>query len=243
MTHFVIFFLALVLGADSAFSRNDSEAPAACDLAFRQILNNMKLSVRPPEERIRRGAFVLDTNVFSALERMQNQQALSPNHRILVKRLVGQIHVDEKDLMRPERREARFYYSRTVIDELSPDREWRGANTYLRGSSVIRSGAKNKIAADRARGPIMETLKKLNVGGSAGQKDREIIAEILLAETEPGVVPSFVTADRGIFERLCAHAARCQIEKSLNGRSVVRGDFEVEIEGRRLRVIPISLDP
>jgi hypothetical protein len=100
-----------------------------------------------------------------------------------------------------------------------------------------------------ARQAIKKILEDAGVGaaGAKGVMDREIVRQGLLAETAPGIVPSFYTADKQVINGL-AELAGIQTQR-LGQYKVAeyllykRGtdSFEVVIDGYRLLVRPIQI--
>lgn len=86
---------------------------------------------------------------------------------------------------------------------------------------------------------VIRELETNRVGAGKGAEDRRMIADTLFAETRPGVTPTFVTHDAGIYKRLAAMAGH---DLRTLGRTVPEAfpnGFEVTVRGRRLRVIPL----
>lgn len=80
---------------------------------------------------------------------------------------------------------------------------------------------------------IMNSLERARVGGSRGSDDRQIVADLFFAvRNSPESIPTFVTADSGIFRRLCTLSTECHSPNS-------ESPFSVTIRGRTIRVLPI----
>jgi len=93
---------------------------------------------------------------------------------------------------------------------------------------------------------VLAALAKEKVGTGAGFGDRGVIADALFAKTEGNVVPQLLMADENAVKRLF----------SMSGGNVVKAGgyqglvktygstgFEVAIEGRKLRIVPMPKAP
>ncbi len=82
------------------------------------------------------------------------------------------------------------------------------------------------------------------VGGSEGFADREIVADTIMAERPQGVVPSFATADRGIYEAMAQRAGLSLRDvRSLarkGGSFVVRSFRDKSGTVHPIEIIPLS---
>ncbi len=90
---------------------------------------------------------------------------------------------------------------------------------------------------------VIKLLEDNKVGATKGVEDRRLITEALFAKTDPGVTPSFVTHDAGIYKRLYMldktdPNALKKLGKSL--ADVFPDGFDVVINGKKLRVIPVK---
>ena len=87
---------------------------------------------------------------------------------------------------------------------------------------------------------VIKELEKNTVGRAKGAEDRRIVADALFAKTEPGVTPTLLTHDPGVYNRLLFMSGTdpAKLGKPVavlypNGFDVVFGN------GRKLRVIPL----
>lgn len=94
---------------------------------------------------------------------------------------------------------------------------------------------------------VMDKLEEIKVGQRKkqdGVDDRKIVADIFFAKTTKGVIPRFVTADRGIVEPLCRLSINCT--KSLNKRTLFTDfpdGFEVSIVDSKSVIRTIKIIP
>lgn len=89
---------------------------------------------------------------------------------------------------------------------------------------------------------VIQLLEKKLVGAAKGSEDRRLIADALFAKTEPGVIPSFVSHDPGIYKKLYMldKADPDTLRKLGKPLAEVFPDgFEVVINGRKLKVLPV----
>jgi hypothetical protein len=88
---------------------------------------------------------------------------------------------------------------------------------------------------------LLKRLEDLNVGAGRGAADRALVADAFFAKTEPGVIPSFVTGDKAIYNKLATEAG---IDVSNLGSKTLfqhtGGGFDVAIHGLTIRVVPIA---
>jgi hypothetical protein len=96
------------------------------------------------------------------------------------------------------------------------------------------------------RQAILQDLETAGVGGVGGAADREVVADALLAETAPGVVPVFATSDNGIINGMARVSG---IDPArMGGYNVAEylrynrgmGVFAVTVQGRVLVIRPIQ---
>lgn len=118
----------------------------------------------------------------------------------------------------------------------------------FKGGPVIHQGIpvsvdrKGKLYQD-----ILANLKKSSdpIGGHKlpkAESDQQIVADIFMTVTEPGVIPRFVTADPGIYNPLSRRAGYDPQAKGAGIAVPVKfgpNGFEVSIEGRTIRVIAL----
>ena len=96
------------------------------------------------------------------------------------------------------------------------------------------------------RQAILQDLEGASVGGAGGAADRELVADALLAETAPGVVPVFATSDHGIINGMArlsginpARIGAYNVAEFLRYQRGV-GVFTVVVQGRVLVIRPIQ---
>jgi hypothetical protein len=99
----------------------------------------------------------------------------------------------------------------------------------------------------RAHNKAYETLTKFLEEKKVGEmkpgsfKDREIIADLFFAKkSNPSDIPTFATADQGIFRPMCELVPKC---RKLGGDrlkiiSAFPDGFEVTIQNRTIRILP-----
>ena len=85
------------------------------------------------------------------------------------------------------------------------------------------------------------------IGGNKGFADRGAIADAIFAKTAGGAIPRFVTADQDVYVRLAERynksGALAPLPNEKKADAVLRqfpNGFEVEIDGHRLFVVPVS---
>ena len=81
----------------------------------------------------------------------------------------------------------------------------------------------------------------MNLGGSKGAADRALIADVFFAKSEGGAVPTFMTGDKSIYNKLATESG---IDvTSMGGKTLAElkpNGFAVKIDGRTINVIPIG---
>ena len=82
---------------------------------------------------------------------------------------------------------------------------------------------------------LYRVLARYKVGRRTGSVDREIVADVFFARTNPGVIPTLVTGDRPIWQRLATIA---KTDPSAVVDLTGRTPFFVTIDGRTIRVVP-----
>jgi hypothetical protein len=88
---------------------------------------------------------------------------------------------------------------------------------------------------------LLSRLESMNLGGSKGVADRALIADIFFAKTEAGAVPTFITGDKSIYNKLATEAG-IDLE-NMGGKTLpeLKPDgFAITIERRTINVIPIA---
>jgi hypothetical protein len=125
------------------------------------------------------------------------------------------------------------------ITDRGKDELYRDGSRYRRFEEDP-SAPRAKILTELARKGDDKT-GDLEVGGPRGAADREIVAEVFCAKfpktSEP---PIFVTGDHGIFLALYRRTPYAKaIPANLIFRNFYPKGFEVTIEGRTIRVVPV----
>jgi hypothetical protein len=138
------------------------------------------------------------------------------------------------------------FVTETGASELvNPSSPVRGTRASLRQATIPDSVRQSPLFAR-----ILTTLERALVGAPKGFQDRHIITEALLLQTrrEP---PQFLSRDRDVYSRLARFAVdpavRGLTEAQLMqrygatwGEPTQNRGFEIEIEGRRLRIVPFN---
>lgn len=163
-----------------------------------------------------KGSLIIDENISIALEKRQAGKPLQAGEQKMLDK------VDELG-----------YSDLRVTD---PTVQHRGA----KGRPMAEPGMAISVErTSKEYTDIIQVLEKANVGGGKGQNDREIIADAFFAVAEDGVMPKILTNDRNVFNKMALisgyNAAKAQpvAEAFPNG-------FDVTINGRTIRVIPVS---
>jgi hypothetical protein len=167
-------------------------------------------------------SLIVDSMVSSILDMKARGEKLQPGQEAMLKSL-GRL--DTSDLRVADR---------TVKERLDV------------GAVVPQHGV--PVAVERtsqAYKDVVAELDRFNVGKGKGIKDREIVADAFFAITEDGVTPTFATHDGDVYKKLYSIKAAAEglpaIGKLPKGvDELYAGGFTVTIEGRDLRVIPLS---
>lgn len=242
------FALALLclFSADDAFARKDrsqGRLPATkgelCYADFRAILAQSKLSRLPRISRIRHGDIVMDANIALRIERTQRQGVAPQEFHHALQRLARIRGVTPENFLTAPPTTSRLYYTPSVIEEVMPERVKKQDLSFIKGSRIFRRNL--SLNSEKYR-RIIKILEAARVGGPKGEHDRKIITEVLFAETEPGAIPIFATADRGIYKKLCTFSLECKRFSSHQDYEKNFPDgFLVTIEGRNMIVLPLSI--
>jgi len=113
----------------------------------------------------------------------------------------------------------------SVTQELSNLQGFKGINLTLGRES----------AEYRALISELENVKPSPVGRNKGVNDRQIVADAFFAE---GTKPTFITADKGIYNPLFKLSGENSLGKSIP--AAFPNGFNVQINGKSLFVIPIK---
>jgi hypothetical protein len=102
----------------------------------------------------------------------------------------------------------------------------------------------NIIESTAARGhadyeAAVKELETNKVGAAKGTEDRRLIADALFAKVESGTTPTFVTHDKGIYNRLLFMSGNDPAKLGKPVAEAFPNGFDVVINGRTLRVIPL----
>ncbi|MBF2048762.1 MAG: hypothetical protein IGS54_15615 [Elainella sp. C42_A2020_010] len=77
------------------------------------------------------------------------------------------------------------------------------------------------------------------VGGTGGVDDRMIVTDAFFAESQPGAIPRFATADSGVYNPLARIAGIGPAQLGRPVHEVFPDGFDVTLNGRTIRVIPL----
>jgi hypothetical protein len=143
---------------------------------------------------------ILDTNVADSISSMRGKELKDYE----VRRISVLRHLEKT----ARRKGEKFYYwiPDTVASEVTKGVEDLSSVGFPEASRRIRpifSRESNEYKS------VVAYLVDKNVGGGDGKNDRTIIADILLGEKVDGAVPTFVTADKGVFKPLCRLNPKC----------------------------------
>ena len=104
--------------------------------------------------------------------------------------------------------------------------------------------AKVPITVDRSSTEyqkVVQELEQNNVGNAPpkGVNDRNIVADVFFAETEPGVIPTLATQDKGIYNSLARLAGidPNQVGGSGGIPGAYPNGYPVTVEGKTIRVV------
>lgn len=135
------------------------------------------------------------------------------------------------------------------IKSLPADTELRVGNITvgeIRGGVLTVKGLPLDVARDSAAyRNVLTALEQMKVGGGKGAADQALVADAFFATTQPGVVPSFITADPGIVKPLARMATPEINVVEIGGypgllKTYGRSGFNVTIDGRTLTIIPVE---
>ncbi|TMQ17872.1 MAG: hypothetical protein E6J91_09170 [Deltaproteobacteria bacterium] len=131
------------------------------------------------------------------------------------------------------------------IKNLPPGTELRVANVTVgevEGGVLATKGLPITVLRDSNEYKLLlSRLESMNLGGSKGTADRALLTDVFFAKREAGVVPTFVTGDKSIYNKLATEAG-IDLE-NIGGRTLpeLKPDgFTVTIEKRTIKVIPIA---
>ncbi len=209
----------------SKFEKTSPRIAEALKLFIKGIRESIYLS-RLERTAVKEGGFVLDTNLIEALELKyaKNEQ-------------LAQL----KDFDHPARRK---WLEQLQRKNANYKNVWLADRTQIESSGHNFSGLRYssiKLEVKRSD-PKYQAVKKVlevhSVGGKAGLGDREIVTDIFFATTENRSRPVFITADKGIYNKLAKIAGVDPKGKAL---PVAFPDgFDVTINGRTVRVLPLA---
>jgi hypothetical protein len=86
---------------------------------------------------------------------------------------------------------------------------------------------------------VFKRLEDAAVGRAKGAEDRRIVADAFFAKTEPGVVPTFVTHDKGIYNPLLVLSGQDPARLGKGVAAAFPNGFSVTVEGRTIIVLPL----
>jgi len=134
------------------------------------------------------------------------------------------------------------------INNLPPGTELRVGNVTVgevgevKGGLLAAKGLPLTVVRDSKEYKLLLTkLETMNLGGSKGAADRALIADVFFAKSEGGAVPSFMTGDKSIYNKLATESG-IDLTK-MGGKTLPElkpTGFTVTINGQTINVIPIA---
>ena len=171
-----------------------------------------------------RESLIVDTQVAVALElKATRPSELDLGHKAVLNRLG---HLGEEDLR--------------IADATLAEHTKHGYADPQRGVPVAED--RNSPAYTRLKANLADPNDPVGGRKPNAPRDQAIVADAFFAVTEPGVTPTFVTNDAGIYNPLSRRAGYDPMAKGA-GISVPNkfpNGFDVKIEGRSIKVIPIK---
>jgi hypothetical protein len=168
---------------------------------------------------MREGQTIVDTETLIALDAALERAALTAGEKLIIANTTGG----------------------GIIATPTSVGQFRSAG--LRGTVPMIRLAQHTPAERQA---IVGRLEAAGVGGKSGGSDRELVADALLAQTVPNIIPVFQTSDQGIINGLFrlsggnpAQLEGYNVTEYLRYRRGV-GTFPLKVEGRVLIVRPIQ---
>ena len=169
----------------------------------------------PPPAPLGASSVVLDSNIAIAVERRAAGLPLSAGEQAMVR----------------------------WVDNLPAGTQLRAtASTFTEVSGARAAYRGVEVTVDRAApeyANLYRILEQGGVGRAKGTMDRYIVADTFFARTEPGVLPTLATHDKGVYNRLLRLSG---VDPARLGRPVSEvypNGFNVTIDGRTIRVIPL----
>jgi len=130
------------------------------------------------------------------------------------------------------------------VKSLPPGTELRVANVSvgeIAGSKLAVRGVPLEVLRESNEyRKMLSALEKLNLGGAKGAADRAIVADAFFARTERGAPRRLVTADKSVYNKLAEEAGLNPAKLGKPVPEAFPGGFDVTIDGRTLKVIPIG---
>lgn len=216
----------------------DTRDLAARDERARELGRAAKAKADPhPRRAVTRRSIIIDANILIALQQLERGMVSDTTKGILdnFSRLTNEYSFANG---------GRTFLPDRVIQEARG--EMSVAGKYMKMNPTV-----DRDSAEYLQ--VLERLRRLKIGmrrgeEAGGEADREIIADILLAErSSESVVPTFYTADSNIYLRLCLLSAICH--KTTSGDEffeLFRDGFTINIrvsdeEMRSVRIVPVPV--
>jgi hypothetical protein len=131
------------------------------------------------------------------------------------------------------------------VKSLPPDAELRVGNVTVgevEGGMLAAKGLPITVLRDSKEYKLLlSRLESMNLGGSKGAADRALLADVFFAKRQAGAVPTFITGDKSIYNKLATEAG-IDLENT-GGKSLPElkpNGFAVTIEQRTINVVPIA---
>ncbi|HEU4734438.1 MAG TPA: DUF4157 domain-containing protein [Kofleriaceae bacterium] len=131
------------------------------------------------------------------------------------------------------------------LKSLPPETELRVGNVTVgevEGGSLATKGLPITVVRDSKEYKLLlSKLESMNLGGSKGVADRALLADVFFAKSEGGAVPTFMTGDKSIYNKLATESG---IDvTNMGGKTLPElkpHGFAVTIDGRTINVIPVA---
>ena len=184
---------------------------------FRRDIDLIYQAKAIPKSVVTKDTIIMDANGAIALRKRANGEQLQEGHKRWVK------HYDQ--------------YGKNA-DFRVTERAWR--ETARQGNPVVNRGIELTVSrASKGYKRLFKKLKKIR-----GEEDRQIVTDLFFMKVKPGDIPTFVTSDNKVYNRLydlSAHGKDTPTDKL--GRPVADvypNGFHVTLNGQTVKVIPLK---
>lgn len=230
---------------DSALAR---PPPCAAELACRarSVVGYLRNSNwRPDAAYTNSHSIIADSNVLRAIVKIRDghPQASQPIYHQIIERLSRLTGVAPERLVQAETSHSRLWIGDSVIGEY---KTWLDGPVPPLGIHRINPSVHPESEKFRS---VLKLLEDVGVGGPDGQLDRLIVTEAFFAKAEGMTYPYFLTADRGVYNKLCLLSRECSavLRSGRQIHALFPDGFTVTVmdssgTARRIHVMPVGLN-